>query len=104
MKKDLEHIIKTNNIDALWISGAAQHNPSMTYFTGNVHVTGADLFIIPGRQPILFHGMMEREEAAKTGYELISYSRYPLNDFFKDANGSQLRQRVSGCSSGRVFK
>ena len=90
MKKDLERIIKANNVDALWISGAAQHNPSMTYFTGSVHVTGADLFIIPGRQPILFHGMMEREEAAKTGYELISYSRYPWNDYLKDANGNQL--------------
>ena len=90
MKKDLERIITENKIDALWISGAAQHNPSMTYFTGNVHVTGADLFIIPGRQPILFHGMMEREEAAKTGFELISYSQYSLNDFLKDTNGNQL--------------
>ncbi len=90
MKKDLERIIKEKDIDALWISGAAQHNPSMTYFTGAVHVTNADLFIIPGRQPILFHGMMEREEAAKTGYELISYSQYSLSDFLKDTNGNQL--------------
>lgn len=90
MKKDLERIIKENKVDALWISGAAQHNPSMTYFTGAVHVTAADLFIIPGKQPILFHGMMEREEAAKTGYELISYSRFPLSDFLKDTNGNQL--------------
>ena len=90
MKKDLEQLIKANNIDALWISGAAQHNPSMTYFTGTVHVTGADLFIIPGRKPILFHGMMEREEAAKTGYELISYSGYPLNGFLKITDNNQL--------------
>ena len=90
MKKDLERIIKEKDIDALWISGAAQQNPSMTYFTGAVHVTNADLFIIPGRQPILFHGMMEREEAAKTGYGLISYSQYSLSDFLKDTNGNQL--------------
>ena len=59
MKKDLERLIKENNVDALWISGAAQHNPSMTYFTGAVHVTNADLFIIPGRQPILLHVLPE---------------------------------------------
>jgi len=90
MKKDIEQVIKANNIDALWISGAAQHNPSMTYFTGSIHVTAADLFIIPGKQPILFHGMMEREEAAKTGFELISYSQYPLSEYLKMTDGNQL--------------
>ncbi len=62
----------------------------MTYFTGAVHVTGADLFIIPGRKPILFHGMMEREEAAKTGYELISYALYPLSEYLKQTDNNQL--------------
>jgi len=90
MKKNIEQVIKANNIDALWISGAAQHNPSMTYFTGSIHVTAADLFIIPGKQPILFHGMMEREEAAKTGFELISYSQYPLSEYLKMTDGNQL--------------
>ncbi|MDY0126021.1 MAG: M24 family metallopeptidase [Anaerolineaceae bacterium] len=90
MKKDIEQVIKANNIDALWISGAAQHNPSMTYFTGSIHVTAADLFIIPGKQPILFHGMMERGEAAKTGFELISYSQYPLSEYLKMTDGNQL--------------
>ena len=90
MKKDIEQVIKANNIDALWISGAAQHNPSMTYFTGSIHVTAADLFIVPGKQPILFHGMMEREEAAKTGFELISYSQYPLSEYLKMTDGNQL--------------
>jgi len=90
MKKDIEQVIKSNNIDALWISGAAQHNPSMTYFTRSIHVTAADLFIIPGKQPILFHGMMEREEAAKTGFELISYSQYPLSEYLKMTDGNQL--------------
>jgi Xaa-Pro aminopeptidase len=90
MKKDLENLMQKNNADALWISGAAQHNPSMVYFTGGIHVTLADLFIIPGRTPILFHGTMEREEAAKTGFELISYARYPISEFTKLANGDNL--------------
>ncbi len=90
MKKDLERLIKQTQIDALWISGAAQHNPSMTYFTGRIHVTAADLFILSGRKPILFHGTMEREEAAKTGFELVSYSRYPNSEFLKLADGNSL--------------
>lgn len=90
MKKDLENLMKKNNADALWISGAAQHNPSMVYFTGGIHVTLADLFIIPGRTPILFHGTMEREEAAKTGFDLISYARYPISEYKKHSNGDSL--------------
>ncbi|NLE83579.1 MAG: hypothetical protein GX603_03595, partial [Chloroflexi bacterium] len=91
MKKDIERLIKEHNIDALWISGAAQHNPSMVYFTGTIHVTAADLFIIPGKTPILFHGMMEREEAAKTGYDLISYTRYSMLDYLKQTDGNMLQ-------------
>lgn len=90
MKKDLEQLMKDNQADALWISGAAQQNPSMVYFTGSIHVTAADLFIIPGRTPILFHGMMEREEAAKTGFQLISYAKYPLSEYQRHAPGNLL--------------
>ena len=91
MKRDIERLIKEHNIDALWISGAAQHNPSMVYFTGTIHVTAADLFIIPGKTPILFHGMMEREEAAKTGYDLVSYTRYSMLDYLKQTDGNMLQ-------------
>ncbi|NLB70743.1 MAG: aminopeptidase P family protein [Chloroflexi bacterium] len=90
MKKDLEQLMKDNQADALWISGAAQQNPSMVYYTGSIHVTAADLFIIPGRTPILFHGMMEREEAAKTGFQLISYAKYPLSEYQRHAPGNLL--------------
>ena len=90
MKKDLEQLIKNNNVDALWISGAAQHNPSMVYFTGPIHVTMGDLFIIPGKKPILFHGVMESEEAAKTGFDLICYTQYPMAEFVKEAGGNLL--------------
>jgi Xaa-Pro aminopeptidase len=33
---------------------------------------------------------MEREEAAKTGFELVSYSRYPNSEFLKLADGNPL--------------
>lgn len=86
MKHDLDALMQKYDIDYLWVSGPAQHNPNMTYFTGDCHVTNADLFYIPGQTPILFHGMMERDEAAKTGYRLISYSNYPNQKFYAQAN------------------
>ena len=86
MKQDLDALMRKHEINYLWISGPAQHNPNMVYFTGGCHVTNADLFYIPGQTPILLHGMMEREEAAKTGYRLISYSNYPIQQFLTPAN------------------
>ena len=73
MKQDLDALMQKYHIDYLWVSGPAQHNPNMVYFTGDCHVTNADLFYIPGQTPILLHGMMERE-SRKNGYRLISYS------------------------------
>ena len=90
MKQDLDQLIIKQGVDALWITGAAQHNPAMVYLTGGAHVTGADLFIRPGHKPVLCHGMMERDEAAKTGYELLSYAKFPVQSYLEQANGDLL--------------
>ncbi len=90
MKQDLDKLIRKFGADALWITGAAQHNPAMVYLTGGAHITGADLFIRPGHQPVLCHGMMERDEAAKTGYELLSYANFPINAYLEKAQGNLL--------------
>lgn len=112
MKQDLDRLMQEEKVDALWIRGAAHHNPSMVYFTGGVHVTGADLFILPGRKPIICFGPMEREEAAKTGFEMLGYANYPLEDFLPQAGGSNqvavaLRYKKIlediGLTRGRVY-
>lgn len=73
MKTDLEALMVENGYDAIWVSGPTSHNPPMTYLLGVGQMNRADLFIQPGRKPILAHGVMEREEAAKSGYDLIAY-------------------------------
>lgn len=90
MKQHLDQLIKKYGADALWITGAAQHNPAMVYLTGGAHITGADLFVRPGQKPVLYHGMMERDEAAKTGYELRSYANFPSTDYLEKAHGDML--------------
>ena len=90
MKTDIDQLMLNQNAAALWISGAAQHNPAMVYFTGGAHLTGADLFYLPGQTPWLCHGPMERDEAAKSGFRLISYANYPLNQFLESFNHDPL--------------
>jgi len=89
VRTNLDELMKDNGANALWISGAANHNPPMVYLTGGIHLTNADLFYLPGQTPILFHGSMERDEAAKTNYRLISFSNYDPKSFMTAANGDR---------------
>jgi len=112
MRTNLDELMKKNGASALWISGAANHNPPMYYMTGGIHLTQGDLFYIPGQTPILFHGSMERDEAAKTGYKLISYTNYDPKSYRAAANGDrveaaalQYRQMLEdiGLKQGKVL-
>ena len=87
MKQDLEILMAQHGTDAIWITGPAQHNPSMVYMTGGGHVTNAALFKIKGQVPILCHDSMERDEAAKSGYNLISFSKYDFEALMAEAGG-----------------
>lgn len=90
MKHELHAIMEANDLDGIWVVGPAAHNPAMVYLTGGAHVTDADLIIPRGKKGVLFHGMMERDEAAKSGFETRSYSNYRMSEFLKEANGDRL--------------
>lgn len=90
MKQQIDTLMQQNHAAALWVSGAANHNPSMVYLTGGAHLTNADLFYLPGQIPYLCHGLMERDEAKKTGYQLISYANYDLNALLRQTGGDPL--------------
>jgi len=92
MKQDLDHIMQEQDIDALWISGAAQNNPDMVYFAGIHHVSSADLIKVRGQEPVLFYNSMEREEAAKTGLHVMGYDeKYPMRKYLQTTNGNFLQ-------------
>jgi Xaa-Pro aminopeptidase len=90
MKTDIDSILEANHLDALLITGPTQHNPAMVYFTGMVHVTNADLVLPRGKPGTLYHGSMEREEAAKTGFKTRSYTLYPYSDYLTRAHNDRI--------------
>lgn len=111
MKIDLKQIMNRENIDALWIVGSAAHNPAMTYFTGNVHVSHAHLILPRGEEPVLFCNSMEREEAASTGIKTIVTAKYEFKKLVEESGGDlltagakmhQMMFRELGITSGRV--
>ena len=102
MLERLEKLMETAGANALWVTGPAQHNPSMVYFTGICHLSVADLFLIKGKQPVIICGPMEREEAAKSGYKLLSYSDYELRPLLKETGGD--RAKANALRYLQIFK
>lgn len=79
MKNDLDRLMQENGIDILLVTGAGDHNPYLVYLTGGAHLTSADLIKKQGAPSVLFFNSMERDEAASTGLETCSYSKYPFS-------------------------
>lgn len=90
MKSDLDALMQARNLDAILIFGDAEHNPSMYYFVGGGHVSGALLIKKVEKEPVLFYNDMEREEAAKSGLKTVSFSEFPIAEFEEQANGDRL--------------
>ncbi len=89
MKQDLDRLMEANGIDALLVTGAGDHNPAMVYLTGGGHLTRADLIKKRGETGVLFHGAMERDEAAKTGLIPRSFTQYSYGELLKEAGGDK---------------
>ena len=87
MKSDIDALMQAQNLDALLVFGHAEHNPPMYYFVGGGHVSHAILIKKRGGEPVLFHGDMERDEAAKSGLKLVPFSKYDGESLHKQANG-----------------
>ena len=94
MKSDLDKLMRDNDLDAILITGPAQHNPPMRYFTGTIHLTGGDLIKKRGADPILFYNPMERDEAAKSGFDTKDLADYRFDELMKVANGNILEATI----------
>jgi Xaa-Pro aminopeptidase len=94
MKSDLDSLMQAYNLDAILVTGPAQHNPAMTYMTGGVHLTSAILIKRRDSDPVLFYNPMERDEAAKTGLNTKNIADYKFTELLKKANGDFLNATV----------
>jgi Xaa-Pro aminopeptidase len=91
MKIDLDALMQEKDLDAILITGPAQHNPAMVYMTGGGHVSNADLIKKRGEAPVLFYNPMERDEAAKSGLKTINLMDYNFTELLNQTNGDYQR-------------
>lgn len=94
MKTDLDSLMEDREIDALLITGPAQHNPPMYYLTGGVHLTHADIIKKRGEAAVLFYNPMERDGAAETGLATKNLDEYRLVELIEQSNGDVFKARV----------
>jgi Xaa-Pro aminopeptidase len=87
MKSELDTLMQSGNIDAILVIGNADHNPPMYYLTGGGHISMATLIKKRDGEAVLFCNDMERDEAAKTGLKILSYSLYNFEELLKEARG-----------------
>jgi Xaa-Pro aminopeptidase len=111
MKSDIDALMKERKLDAIVVFGNAEHNPPMTYMTGGGHVSHAILIKKHGKDAVLFCNDMERDEAAKSGLKLVSFSKYDGVALYKKAEGNgtlagamrtEMMFKELGLTSGRV--
>lgn len=96
MKSDIPRLMRERNIDALVIEGPdglGASNAPFAYFVGDAHVT-AGRIVITKDGTTLVHGTMERDEAAKTGLNLIDNARYNVPGLIRKFNGDRLKAQV----------
>ncbi|MDP7259382.1 MAG: hypothetical protein QF376_00655, partial [Anaerolineales bacterium] len=91
MKSDLDRLMVERELDALFVSGGARDNPAMHYLANGAKV-GEYTLLIKKRaaEPVLIAIGMERDEAAKSGLQVIKRSRYDLPRLLKEESGNQL--------------
>src|SRR3989337_3015346 len=94
MISDLDQLMQSLNLDAILVTGPAQHNPPMVYLTGGAHLTAGDLVKTVGEDAVLFFYSMERDEAANTGLKTKNLDDYKLHELLEQTGGDHLQATV----------
>ncbi len=91
MKSDLDRLMAERELDALFVSGGTRDNPAMHYLANGAKVGEYTLLIKKHTEkPVLIAIGMERDEAAKSGLQVIERNRYDLPQLLQQEGGNQV--------------
>ncbi len=83
MKQELDTLMACRDLDALFVQGKVLGNPPMAYMLNGAPLTRAIFVKKRGESPVLVASPMEREEAARTGYEIVLTTRYGYRELLR---------------------
>lgn len=111
MKTDLDSLMQSQQVAGLLVLGSGIHNPAMVYLTGGGHFAQAALVKKCGEPARLFCRPMERDEAARSGLEVIPFDMQRIFEDMQASNGNSAAVEArtlarsleaSGMTSGRL--
>ena len=76
MKADIDRLMAERGFDALVVTGPASENLALQYLGNGAKVTSGTIVKKRDGDPVLIHGSMEREEAAKSGLATADFSDF----------------------------
>ena len=86
MKSDLDRLMQARSFDGIVVIGPANHNTPLNYMTNGARISDGIVVKKAGQPPTLICGLMERDEAAKSGLPVSIYADYDLNQLMKDSS------------------
>jgi len=86
MKSDLDRLMTEHKFDGIVVMGPAAENTALRYITNGARLSEGIAVKKAGEQPALICGLMEREEAAKSGLSTSIYADYDLTKFMKESS------------------
>jgi len=87
MKSDLDALMTERSLDALLVEGPdgmGSANPAFAYLTQGASVVGS-VIKRRGASPQLLYRSMERDEAERSGLELVNLDRWPVHEIQEQA-------------------
>ncbi|MCX7704190.1 MAG: hypothetical protein N2234_08885, partial [Planctomycetota bacterium] len=88
MRSDIDSLMRNRNIDTLIVAGNPGSSTDFLYLTGPVKVTGGYVVKKQGEKPFIVCGLMERDEASKSGLPVKLYSDFNYEKIFGETKNS----------------
>jgi len=85
MRSDIDTLMQERNIDAILVSGKPSVSSDFLYLAGPLKLTGGYLLKRRGAPTTIICGLMERDEAAKSGLPVKLYSDFEYRKIFKES-------------------
>lgn len=84
MRSDLDKLMQERGFDAIVVMGEAKENHALNYLTRHAKITQGIVLKKRGELPVLICSAMERDEAAKSGLAVRSFTDFGLPLLIKE--------------------
>jgi Xaa-Pro aminopeptidase len=83
MKADLDRLMAERGFAALLVIGEVEGNHALRYLTNGARITHGTVLKVAGQPPLIVANAMERDEAAKSGLQVVTTTEFGYHDIIR---------------------